>query len=56
MTSSHKVSEVRKLSVLLPSSVHRQLKRKALIDDRTITDVVSDLIDGYLAGDANLKS
>ena len=42
-------SDVRKLSVLLPTKVHRQLKRKAMINDRTITDVVTNLIDQYLS-------
>ena len=41
--------DVRKLSVLLPTKVHRQLKRKAMINDRTITDVVTNLIDQYLS-------
>ena len=41
--------DVRKLSVLLPTKVHRQLKRKAMINDRTITDVVTKLIDQYLS-------
>ncbi|WP_156957729.1 hypothetical protein [Synechococcus sp. KORDI-52] len=48
MSATPSSPDVRKLSVLLPTKVHRQLKRKALINDRTITDVVSDLIDGYL--------
>ncbi len=56
MSSPQKATEVRKLSVLLPSSVHRELKRKALINDRTITDVISNLIDGYLTGDNNDQS
>ena len=41
--------DVRKLSVLLPKDVHLQLKRNAVLNDVTITDIVTDLIDGYLA-------
>ena len=41
--------DVRKLSVLLPKEVHLRLKRSAVLNDKTITDIVTDLIDGYLA-------
>lgn len=40
----------------MESSLSEWCQRKALIDDRTITDVVSDLIDGYLATDDNYHS
>ncbi len=46
---SSSANEVRKLSVLLPKSTHLRLKKKAVYGDSTITDVVTALIDQYLA-------
>jgi len=41
----------KKLSVLLPSSTHKELKLKALEEDKSITEVVLELIDAYLVSD-----
>lgn len=51
MTTSAHIEEVRKLSVLLPKQMHYQLKKAAVQDDRTITDVITDLISNYLGVD-----
>ena len=51
MTASAHIEEVRKLSVLLPKQMHYQLKKAAVQDDRTITDVITDLITSYLTPD-----
>ncbi len=51
MTASSSTDEVRKLSVLLPKRMHYQLKKAAVQDDRTITDVITNLISSYLDED-----
>ncbi len=51
MTTSGHIEEVRKLSVLLPKQMHYQLQKAAVQDDRTITDVITDLISNYLGGE-----
>ena len=38
-----------KLIVELPEEVHRELKRKATHERRTIKGVVTDLVEGYLS-------
>ncbi len=38
-----------KLIVELPEEVHKELKRKATHEHRTIKDVVTDLVAGYLS-------
>ncbi|MBI2879043.1 MAG: hypothetical protein HYY19_04915 [Candidatus Rokubacteria bacterium] len=38
-----------KLIVELPEEVHRELKRKATHEHRTIKGVVTDLVEGYLS-------
>lgn len=50
MTTHSATEDLCKLSVLLNKSVHRRLKRKAFTDDQTITEVVTYLIEKYLAG------
>ena len=49
MTSRSATEDLCKLSVLLRKSVHRRLKRQAFTDDQTITEVVTYLIEKYLA-------
>ena len=41
--------DMAKLIVELPEEVHRELKRKATHEHRTIKDVVTDLVEGYLS-------
>ncbi|MEK7878888.1 MAG: hypothetical protein AAB285_03430 [candidate division NC10 bacterium] len=38
-----------KLIVELPEEVHKELKRKATHEHRTIKNVVTDLVEGYLS-------
>lgn len=51
MTASSHIDEVRKLSVLLPKQMHYKLKKAAVQDDRTITDVITALITNYLGSE-----
>ena len=37
-----------KLIVELPDDVHKELKKVVMLQDRTIKEVVTDLVDGYL--------
>lgn len=49
MTTHSASEDLCKLSVLLKKSVHRRLKRQAFTDDQTITEIVTYLIEQYLA-------
>ena len=41
-------NEQKKLSVLLPVKIHKDLKLKALGEDKSITEIITSLIDQYL--------
>lgn len=45
-----------KLIVELPEHLHQELKRKATLDHRTIKEVVTDLLEGYLSRTEEMKS
>ncbi len=42
------VDSVKKLSVLLPGSLHKRAKRRALLNDQTLTDLIIDLLTNHL--------
>lgn len=41
--------ETKKISIIIPADLHRELKRCALDDDTTITALIQGLIVDYLA-------
>lgn len=41
--------ETKKISIIIPADLHRDLKRRALDDDTTITALIQGLIEDYLA-------
>lgn len=41
--------ETKKISIIIPADLHRDLKRRALDDDTTITALIQGLIVDYLA-------
>lgn len=41
--------ETKKISIIIPADLHRELKRCALDDDTTITALIHGLIVDYLA-------
>jgi hypothetical protein len=41
--------ETKKISIIIPTDLHRQLKRSALDDDTTITALIQGLIVEHLA-------
>jgi len=43
-----KVDSVKKLSVLLPRRLHKRAKRRALLNDQTLTDLIIDLLTNHL--------
>ena len=45
-----------KLIVELPENLHQELKRKATLDHRTIKEVVTDLLQGYLSRTKEFES
>jgi hypothetical protein len=48
MYSTTTPNEQKKLSVLLPVKIHKDLKLKALGEDKSITEIITSLIDQYL--------
>ncbi len=40
-----------KLIVELPDEIHKELKKRAILHHRTIKEVVTDLVEGYLSKD-----
>jgi hypothetical protein len=47
---------VGKLIVELPEDLHQQLKKRAILRRRTIKEVVTDLVEGYLAREEERKA
>ena len=41
-------NQIKKLSVLLPASLHKRAKRRALLNDQTLTELVINLLANYL--------
>ena len=50
MNSQHTATSLKKLSVLLINSTHKSLKLQALEEGRSITEIVTSLIETYIAG------
>ena len=49
MHSQITISEQKKLSVLLSNTTHKNLKLQALSEDRSITEIVTYLIEKYIS-------
>jgi len=48
MNSQFSLSDQKKLSVLLPNSTHKSLKLKALSEDKSITEIITTLVEKYI--------
>ena len=48
MNSQLNATEQKKLSVLLSNTTHKSLKLKALSEDKSITEIVTVLIEKYI--------
>jgi hypothetical protein len=48
VTGESALDSVKKLSVLLPTSLHKRAKRRALLNDQTLTDLIIGLLTTHL--------
>jgi hypothetical protein len=44
----HSTKSIKKLSVLLPASLHLRAKRRALLSDQSLTDLIITLLSDHL--------
>ncbi len=48
MNTQISFSDQKKLSVLLPNATHKSLKLKALSEDKSITEIITTLVEKYI--------